>query len=141
MEWSNAGVLLLLAGSLFSDVKSRHISLWWLLANGLLAMGILYVGGTAFSGAAWGLLPGTLLLVIAVVSGGHIGKGDAFLTLVLGLYLGVWACFSVLMISLLISVMFGVGRKVIRHISLKKSVIFTPFLCIGFGIWWACSLI
>jgi leader peptidase (prepilin peptidase)/N-methyltransferase len=141
MDWTRAGVLLLLTGSLFWDIKNRHIPLWWLWGNGMLAIAALYVNATAFSEALWGILPGIVLLIIAVVTRGRIGKGDALLIVVLGLYSGLWACFSVLLLSLALTAVYGMCRGAIRHTSLKKAVIFTPFLWAGYGIWWACSLI
>jgi leader peptidase (prepilin peptidase)/N-methyltransferase len=141
MEWSKAGVLFLLAGSVVSDVRKNSIPLWWLFGNGLLAVVVLYVSDAALSEALLGLLPGTILLILALVTGERIGKGDAFLVMVLGLYLGLWVCFSVLLLSLFLAAAFGVFRKAVRHVSMKRSVIFTPFLCMGFGIWWVCSLL
>jgi leader peptidase (prepilin peptidase)/N-methyltransferase len=141
MEWNKAGLLLLLVGSVVSDVRKSSIPLWWLFGNGLLAVAVLYVSDAAFSEMMWGLLPGTILLLLALVTEGRIGKGDAFLVLVMGMYLGLWACFSVLLLSLSLAAVFGVFRKAVRHVSMKRSVIFTPFLCMGFGIWWVCSLL
>lgn len=133
--WSRCGTLLLLTGSLLQDVKRRTISARWLLLNALLAFLTAYITKIRLSELAVGLLPGIMLFLAALVTHGRVGKGDAGVSLVLGLYLGLWGCLTVLLFGCALLTLFGGCMILTRRISPGRYIIFMPFLCIGYVIW------
>lgn len=135
MVWNKCGALILLAGCLVQDIRSGAISVRWLALHALLAVLTVYFAGMRLAEPAAGLLPGVLLFCAAMITRERIGKGDAGLVLILGIYLGLWGCLSVLLLGCVLCVLFG-GCMVLSHrLSPGRAVIFTPFLSAGYVIW------
>lgn len=133
--WSKCGALLLLAGSLLQDAKNKNISVKWLLLNALTALLAAYFTKMQLSELAAGLLPGAFLFLAAFATHGRIGKGDAGVVLILGMYLGMWGSLTVLLFGCSLSALFGVCMVLSRRFSPKRYMIFSPFLCAGYIIW------
>jgi leader peptidase (prepilin peptidase)/N-methyltransferase len=102
----------------------------------LLAAGLSLAGLIRWQALFLGMVPGAVLLAAAFATRGGIGGGDALMVLVIGMYLGPWDSFFILMVGLVLVAVYGIFWKICRHISLKRAVCFTPFLGIGFGVWW-----
>lgn len=130
MTWILTGIFL--AGSLIQDVRCKRISYIWLLANLPVAVFISLYESMDFLSLLLGLIPGTLLLFISFLSRERVGRGDALIVLVVGVYLGVSSCFFVLILGLLLSAVFGTIFVLARHMSMKRDIIFTPFLCAAY---------
>lgn len=133
--WSRCGIALLLAGSLLQDIKSKTISVWWLFFNALLAFFSAYLVKMQWPAFAAGLLPGAVLFLSAFITRERIGKGDAGVVLILGIYLGMWECLTVLMLGCVLAALFGMCMVVICRCSPKRYLIFSPFLCVGYAVW------
>lgn len=135
MVWNKCGALILLAGCLVQDIRYKMISVRWLVFNALAAALGAYFTGVKLGELAAGILPGGLLLCAAMITHEQIGKGDAGLVVILGMYLGMWGCLSVLLLGcVLLSLL--LGCMVLGHrISPRRAVIFTPFLSMSYIIW------
>ena len=138
--WSEGALVLFLAGSLVQDIKNQRISLWWFCLNGLAAALLAHFSETGFISLLSGLLPGIILFLAAAVTKERIGKGDAGMMMLLGMYLGLWACLAVLIMSCTLLAAAGVCMLFRRRVSLKRHLIFSPFLCAGYILWRMLSL-
>ena len=82
------GALSLLA---LVDYKIKKIPVVPLILTGILGM-ILHIiyGGREIEDILFGIAIGIVLYIVSEISKGKIGKGDAFLFMVTGVYLGFW---------------------------------------------------
>ncbi len=128
---SDLGLGIFLMGSLIQDVRTKKISYIWFLVNVPLAILISYISGMGLLDMLYGLLVGGALLALALISGDRIGKGDALVVLVMGIYLGISGCFFSLLLALFLSAIFGAGLVLFRKKSPKAHICFTPFLSMG----------
>ena len=104
------------------DLRSRKVSLVFLLASGCIALGFdLYLcirGFSAFLQCLAGVMPGALLLGLAYAAKGSAGKGDGICFMILGAVLGGRGTLLVLMGALFLasacSIVLLAGRKVTR---------------------------
>ncbi len=125
------GLGIFLMGSLIQDIKTKGISGIWLFANLPVAVLISYIGGMGFLDMLYGLALGVVLLGFALISKDRVGRGDAMVVLVMGVYLGLSGCFFSVLLALFMSALFGTGLVLIRKKSPKTRMCFTPFLCGG----------
>ena len=93
--------------------------------------GVIEVSG----GAGLAMLPGAVVLALAVVSGGRIGCGDGIALIVAGLYLDVGSILAALLCALLLSSLFAGAVLVLTH-RRKFSYPFLPFLLAGYLLSW-----
>lgn len=133
--WSRCGAGVLLAGSLLQDVRRGTISVKWLIFSALCALFMAYLEEMRLLSLVLGLVPGAVLAAAAVVTQGRIGRGDAGVVLVLGMYLGLWGCMGALLLGCALSALCGAGLILFKRISPAKPLIFTPFLCTGYAVW------
>ncbi len=120
-----------LFGSLIQDLREKRISYLWLLINALVAIVVSCVCGMEIPDMLLGLIPGGILLLASLVTGDRIGRGDACIVLIMGIYTGLSTCFFSLLLALILSAVFGVVMVILGRFGMKRGVIFTPFLCMG----------
>lgn len=131
-----------LAGISVYDVFFRKISTAVLLSGTVLAVGYsLILSENTWLVSALGAAVGGVLLVAAYVTDQAVGYGDGWLLTALGIFLGIWGLFEVL-IAAWISMAVAAGvclvkKKWSRHASLPMS----PFLMLGYVIFIAGEVI
>lgn len=81
---------------------------------------------------AGGLLPGLMLLVLALMSGGAAGIGDGICFLVLGMLTGTWKTWILLMCALLLASVCSVILMVLQKACRKTRL---PFLVFTAAAW------
>ena len=118
--------LMLLVGSI-EDLKDRRINPYWLLLHAGFAVGARLVFGEMIPGLA-GISIGVLLIGAAFVSRQKVGYGDGLVFVVCGLYLGFWANFSLLFLSLLLCALGGLFLMAIGKIKKGQALPFIPFV-------------
>lgn len=119
------------------DVRRRKISVRLCAAVGIIAL-ILDVGEilagrwevAAFIGA---LLPGTLLLMLALVSGGAAGIGDGICFLIAGMLLGTWMAWVLLMCALVLASVCGAILMLLQKAGRKTRMPFLAFTAAAWG--------
>lgn len=79
-----------------------------------------------------GLLPGTMLLLLAIWSGGAAGSGDGICFLVLGALLGTWMTWTLLMCALVLAGTCGAVLMLFRKAGRKTRM---PFLAFAAAAW------
>lgn len=73
-------------------------------------------------------------LIMYVVSKGGIGGGDVKLLIALGLLLGFYNTYLLLIISFSFSALVGIVRFFLKRASIKSAMPFGPFITLGFVI-------
>ena len=79
-----------------------------------------------------GVVPGVLLLVLAVCSGESIGVGDGLVLLVFGIFCGVAQAVAVLGMALLLAAVLAMLLMVFRRAGRKTELPFLPCLFGGY---------
>ena len=75
-----------------------------------------------------GAVPGLVLLLISVVSGGKIGEGDGICLLVCGLFVGITVAVQITEIALLLILPAGALLFMTRRFGAEDRLPFVPFL-------------
>lgn len=80
------------------------------------------------------VITGFILYLVSMATKGGLGMGDMKLMAVCGLFLGFSQTTSVLLISLLLTGVIGIGYILLKKASLKSTIPFAPFITAGFVI-------
>ena len=127
-----------LAGFLFlavlaaQDLKEKKVSTYKLLISAVLAI-FYWVFTKQFS---WPeilgcIVPGSMLLLLSLITKESIGYGDGMTVLVLGLWTGGWFAFYVFCIGTLLS---GICAIVYLIRGKKDTIPLIPFLLVGMEV-------
>ena len=119
------------------DSVERNIPLAvvWL---GIITAIVLRVQGLAgnitWQSAALSIIPGVMFWILGFVSGEKVGYGDGWMLIMIGLFVGLWECFLILMIALVsgsvvVLILLAAGR-----VSKDFQLPFAPFLLFGMGV-------
>ncbi len=96
------------------------------------------MGETGLSAAAVSLLPGAGFFLLSFLSGEKVGYGDGWVLLMIGLFLGVYRCFLILLTGLLAESAVAIVLLAFRKIQRDKEIPFSPFLLLGLGVALCC---
>lgn len=96
------------------------------------------MGETGLPAAAVSLLPGAGFFLLSFLSGEKVGYGDGWVLLMIGLFLGVYRCFLILLIGLLAESAVAIVLLAFRKIQRDKEIPFSPFLLLGLGVALCC---
>ncbi len=86
-----------------------------------------------------GMLIGIVLYIISLLSGGKIGKGDAYLVTSMGVYLGFWNNMTVLWMATIMAAAFGIILLLFLEKKKEESLPFVPFLLVSYLLFVALS--
>ena len=124
--------LLFLAELSAEDVREKKVSVYKVLVFTVLAL--IY---RAFTNQLFwmemiiNLVPGGMMILLAILTKEGIGYGDGMTVMVLGLWTNVWFTTGVLCVAILLSGIFGSICLVVT----KRGVIpFVPFLLVGLEV-------
>ena len=132
-ELAEAGMLLFLAVAAKQDVRTKEISI------GYLVMGIISVciyqifwGKPSVLSCALGIITGGIFLTLSKLTEEGIGYGDSLMILILGAFLGVWKLMLVLMLAFTsVSLISTIGLRM-GVLSRSSKVAFYPYLLAGY---------
>jgi len=133
------GILVLfLALNALNDIRSRRI--WLRTAWVFGVVGVIYViykGEMSLAAATGALLPGAVFLIIGKITNEAVGYGDGIVIIVMGIYLGLWATVSSIMLALLLSALWAIVLTIFCKKKKEDSFAFLPFLLLGYigGLW------
>lgn len=88
-------------------------------------------GQDAFWTMAADVLPGTLLLACGFITEGKIGKGDGYMVLAIGLFLGWEICTAILAAACLLAALYAGIGLLLRKLTRRSKISFAPFLLLG----------
>lgn len=105
---------------------------------GIMAAVWLHIEGLAGDGTwqtpALSVIPGVMFWMLGFISGEKVGYGDGWILVMIGLFVGLWDCFLILMTALvsgsIIVLILLASGKVSRDYQLP----FAPFLMFGMGV-------
>lgn len=145
--------LLMLVTCSYTDIRRRQISVRVLIVFLILAAGLM--AGACYFGdrdriiknvllyelrpenVIFALLPGSILLVISVLTREAIGRGDVCVVGILGLMTGFDAVFVILFISMVACALCGLVFMVIKGKSKKDTLPYIPFLLGAYLVFFA----
>lgn len=126
--------MVLLGVCVIHDLRRKEIPtiLIWILIGSMFVYRVylLILGKCSIKESVICILPGMLLLLISYV-GKQIGKGDGFLIIAEGLYMGWMELMSVIYYSFLTAGLFCMGYFLLCHREKNEKIPFVPFLFWG----------
>ncbi|MDE6202090.1 MAG: prepilin peptidase [Lachnospiraceae bacterium] len=124
--------LLFLAGLTAEDIRKKEIPVFKVLAAGFFA--VLYpmcVGQISAQEIIWGLVPGGILMLLALITKESIGYGDGMVAAVLGLWTGGWFTLAVVCAAVMLSGIYGTACLIRKK---REPIPFIPFLLLGMEV-------
>ncbi|MBQ3585044.1 MAG: hypothetical protein IJA27_10075, partial [Lachnospiraceae bacterium] len=82
----------------------------------------------------FGTVPGIILYAVSILSRGGIGKGDAVLMGVIGMYIGIKNSIILFVSALLLIACFSIVLIILKKGNMKTKIPFVPFILIAFII-------
>lgn len=125
-------VLLCLAILAAVDLKTRKIPVLPVLFLGLFGVCFRLCAGGSFWNVVTGVIPGMLLLVLAVCTRESIGIGDGLVLLALGGVIGAAQAVAVLGMALFLSAVLAFWLLLWKKAKRKTELPFLPCLCGGY---------
>lgn len=115
--------------------KQIPLAVVWL---GMLAAVCLQIygamGETGIIAAAVSLIPGAAFFLLSFFSREKVGYGDGWVLLMIGLFLGLYRCFLILLAGLVMESAVAIVLLAFRKMQRDKEIPFSPFLLLGMGV-------
>ena len=122
------------------DIKKKTVPVIPMMLWGIAGVILhLYFGRISYAGMASGLIPGACAYVLSIATHEKIGKGDALLLIVTGIYMGFWGNVFMLWIGMILAAFGGVVAMVMFDKNKNHELPFVPFLFAGFLIVMFCN--
>lgn len=135
--WIEIFLFVFLAICAVCDGIQRKIPLIvvWL---GMLAAALLHIqglgGNQSRQAIILSVIPGVMFWMLSFITGEKVGYGDGWLLIMIGLFMGLWKCFLILMIGLISSSLIVLILLAARKVSRDFKLPFAPFLLLGMGV-------
>lgn len=113
------------------DMKNKKVPIWLIEVFAIICFILRWVEGSSVWTFLLGLLPGIVLLVLAICSGEKIGIGDAFVVGILGIGYTIENVISILGISLFFIAIWAIGLLIMKKANRKTELPFLPYLFVG----------
>ena len=84
--------------------------------------------------AALSVIPGAVFWFISLVTREKVGYGDGWMLVMIGLFVGIWKCFLILLIGLISESVIVLALLALQRISSDRKIPFAPFLLFGMGV-------
>lgn len=135
--WIEIFLFLLLGLCAVIDGMKREIpiAVVWL---GIAAAVILRLQG-AIGDENWAMaflsvVPGVMFWMLSLVTGEKVGYGDGWMLIMIGLFVGLWKCFLILLVGLVSESVAVLILLAVRKIAGDRRIPFAPFLLFGMGV-------
>ncbi len=120
------------------DVRKKEVPIWEVIAcftiSALSAVAGLYMGEKNLTDIVLSLIPGTLIVLVALVSREQIGYGDGLLILGSGPALGLYDLGMGTVIALFSSGVISGALLIMKKAGKKTRIPFVPFITFGMGV-------
>ena len=125
-----AGIMgLYLIVAAFTDIKTKYLNHWFLLAGIIPAILLrVGVGNLSLPDTVGGLVLGAFFVAASWLSGGRLGKADGIILLYLGVALGFTGAATLAVIAFFMSALVMIVLMLMKKITMKGSIPFVPFL-------------
>ncbi len=133
------GMLLYLSAE---DIKRKTIPVIPMMGCGIFAIVLHLISGkNDILNMAVGMIPGVIAYVLSVLTKEKIGKGDAVLLMVTGLYMGFWGNVFMLWIGLIFAAVGGIIAIAMFKRKRGDELPFVPFLFAGYLVISVCNIV
>ncbi|MCR5545944.1 MAG: A24 family peptidase [Lachnospiraceae bacterium] len=123
------GLLSLLA---IEDMKTKQIPMVPVIICGIIGMVFhLIFQRRTIGDIVAGILIGVVLVGISILTKGKIGKGDGYLFMVTGVYLGFWKNLMLLWLACMIAGLVGLGMILFQKKNRYYQIPFVPFVLLS----------
>ena len=136
MEAAEWIMLAALIGFAAYDIKTKMVPLIAVVATAGSVLLYRLCVGTGILELVMGLIPGVLLLVLALVTQESIGTGDGLMLCVLGLFCGWRQCLAVFGMALVLSALLSIILLICRKVGRKTELPFLPSLLGGYLLYY-----
>lgn len=127
------GLVFLYGITSFDDIRTRQVQLLEIIVFAVIGIIFnLYDRTNSLASIIGGVLIGVAVLLFSILTNEKIGKGDAYIIMVTGLYLGFMNTLVLLWISSIFAAV--IGMIILRKCdnSMQKELPFVPFLLLGY---------
>ena len=134
--WVTGGIFAVLLAASLWDIRRREIHPWMMLATAILSgcSCFLQRAETGILMMAAALLPGAVLLLIALVSGQSMGYGDGLLAICAGPGFGLVQMVTGVFFAFFFSALWAVMLLASKKGGRKTRIPFVPMLTLGLGV-------
>lgn len=135
--WIEIVLFLFLAVCAVFDGFSRRVPLAvvWL---GILTAACFQINGamgeTSLVAVVLSLLPGAGFFLLGFLTREKVGYGDGWTLLMIGLFVGAYRCFLILLVGLMAESAVAIVLMAIGKIKRDREIPFLPFLLLGMGV-------
>lgn len=116
-------------------MKRVPLAVVWL---GMLTAVCFRIGGvmgeTDLVLTALALLPGAGFFLLGFITREKVGYGDGWTLLMIGLFVGAYRCFLILLVGLMVESAVAMVLLAIRKVKRDREIPFLPFLLLGMGV-------
>lgn len=127
--------LFLLLLSAFSDIRKKEISLWIVICMALLSLSdgaiALFNGKRTIEDLIVCIVPGVIMMLLALLSRQSIGYGDGLIILAIGMTFGISKLAAGIAIALFTSGIMSIFLIAIRKAKRNDTFPFVPFIFAG----------
>lgn len=128
--------LFLAVCAVFDGLKRRvPLAVIWI---GMLTAVCFRIGGimgeTSLVLTAAALLPGAGFFLLSFLTKEKVGYGDGWALLMIGLFVGVYRCFLILLAGLVAESVVAIALLAVGKIKRDREIPFLPFLLLGMGV-------
>ena len=129
------GLMCLYTITAYEDVRTRTIYVEPAIVFGVLGLIInIFTKQYTYMSLFGGFLVGGVVYLFSILSKGKIGKGDALIVAVTGLYIGFVNTIVLLWISSVLALIFGLIVVKKNKYAMDYELPYVPFLLVGYGI-------
>ncbi len=122
------------------DIKRKTVPVIPIMGWGIFAIVLHLISGkNDIISMAVGMIPGAIAYVLSVLTKEKIGKGDAVLLIVTGLYMGFWENVFMLWVGLIFAAIGGIVAIVMFKRKRGDELPFVPFLFAGYLVILVCN--
>lgn len=128
--------LFLVVCAVFDGLRRQiPLAVVWL---GMVLAACLQIGGcmgeTNIFSAALSLTPGMVFFLLSFLTGEKVGYGDGWVLLMIGLFIGIYRCFLILLLGLVAESAVALVLLAFKKIQRDREIPFSPFLLLGMGV-------
>lgn len=119
----------------YYDIRFKKLPVFILVIFAIIIIIINGLEDSLFSRAVFfRIIPGTVFLMLALMTRQAVGYGDGIIIILLGLSLGSKRCITVVFIGLVLSSVFSLYILLLKKGSRQTRLPFVPFLLIAMGV-------
>lgn len=125
-------LLILLTYSSYTDIKNRVVMMIPIYVCFFIAIIGLIFPMENEDISLIGIVPGIIILLIGMATKGAIGDGDAYLIMIIGMFMGMRNAFYILLTGSVISAIYALTIIFLKGKSKKEVIPFVPFILSGY---------